>query len=74
MPFDDFLRIRLPVLQAAKLTFFLYDALGRLVKSTGLDAFDTRLETADLPDGAYFWQVWTGGKRVSVGKAVKVGG
>jgi hypothetical protein len=70
-PFSDHLTILQPLVpnrKAADLTVF--NALGKAVYRTRLQADETRISTADWPDGVYYVQV-KNGVEITTYKAVK---
>lgn len=54
-------------------TFYLYDALGRLLMKERMECLPHRIELADLPAAGYFYRVFSeGGEWLGSGTLVKV--
>jgi hypothetical protein len=54
-------------------TFYLYDALGRLLMEERMECLPHRIELADLPAAGYFYRVFSGGgERLGSGTLVKM--
>lgn len=54
------------------LQLILYDQLGHIVKQSHIIGGVYQQDTHDLPAGLYFWDIWSGGRRVKAGRAVKM--
>ena len=72
-PFRERLDVRLDD-QLSDPIFHLFNHLGHLVRQEKLATGISRINTAALPPGVYFWEVLAKGLRVKAGKVVKVAG
>jgi hypothetical protein len=54
------------------LQLILYDQLGHIVKQSDITGGVYQQDTHDLPAGLYFWDIWSGGRRVKAGRAAKM--
>ncbi|MCC6462018.1 MAG: T9SS type A sorting domain-containing protein, partial [Saprospiraceae bacterium] len=71
-PFDDRLTIRCHPLPPEDCRLALFDPIGRLLDDIQVSAGDGEIiNTAALPAGIYFWQVYAGGRVIDGGKIVK---
>jgi hypothetical protein len=53
-------------------TFYLYDNTGRLLKNQKLSYVNTEIETQNLSEGLYFWNITSNTEIIGTGKVVKV--
>jgi len=73
-PFEGDITVQVPAqVQGVRLSFVLYDALGRPVRQAVLVAFDNRVSAEGLPPGLYYWAVRLNGQLRQSGKVVRTG-